>query len=265
MDDRIAVFHTGTRYVTATQGATSMGILFLNDACSEKQEGLLATKWQIPQLPPLFVPRPRLVEQMHAAVARRLTLLSAPAGFGKTTLLAEWCRSTHLAVTWLSLEAADNEPTRFIAYLLAAVRQSEPRLALSSSPHLTDARTSAIEAILTHLINDLAAPAEREQVVVLDGYHLISSDTIHQAIGFLLEHLPESLHLVIATRGDPPFPLARWRGQGYLAELRTEALRFEEWEVVRLLQQTDLALTQDVVDQIAGRTEGWITGVQLAA
>jgi LuxR family maltose regulon positive regulatory protein len=238
---------------------------FLNDARSEKQEGLLATKWQIPQLPPLFVPRPHLIEQMRAAVARRLTLLSAPAGFGKTTLLAEWCRSTHLAVTWLSLEAADNEPTRFLAYLLATVRQGDPRLAPCPSPHLTDVHPSALEAILTHLINDLAAPAEREQVVVLDGYHLISSDMIHQAVGFLLEHLPESLHLVIATRADPPFPLARWRGQGHLAELRTEALRFAEREVARLLQQADLALSEDVVDQVAGRTEGWITGVQLAA
>src|SRR5215469_4658123 len=265
MDDRIAVFHTGTRYVTATQGATSMGILFLNDACSEEQGRLLATKWQIPRLPPLFVPRPHLIEQMHAAVARRLTLLSAPAGFGKTTLLAEWGRSTHLAVSWLSLEAEDNEPTRFLAYLLAAVRQSEPRLPPYSSPHPTDARTPAIEAILTHLINDLAASAEREQVVVLDGYHLMSSDTIHQAVSFLLEHLPESLHLVIATRGDPPFPLARWRGQGHLAELRTEALRFSEQEVARVFQQTDLALTEDAIYQLAERMKGWITGVQLAA
>jgi len=242
-----------------------MGRLFLNDARSQEQGLLLATKWHIPQLPSLFVPRPHLIEQVRAAVARRLTLLSAPAGFGKTTLLAEWCRSTHLAVTWLSLEAADDEPTRFLAYLLATVRQGDPRLAPCPSPHLTDVHPPALEAILTHLINDLAAPAEREQVVVLDGYHLISSDTIHQAVGFLLEHLPESLHLVIATRADPPFPLARWRGQGHLAELRTEALRFAEQEVVRLLQQTDLALSEDVVYQIAGRTEGWITGVQLAA
>jgi LuxR family maltose regulon positive regulatory protein len=242
-----------------------MGSLFLNDACSQEQGRLLATKWQIPQLPPLFVPRPHLIEQMQAAVARRLTLLSAPAGFGKTTLLAEWCRSTHLAVTWLTLEAEENEPTRFLTYLLATVRQGEPCLAPCPSPHLTEVHPPALEAILTHLINDLAAPAEREQVVVLDGYHLISSDTIHQAVGFLLEHLPESLHLVIATRADPPFPLARWRGQGHLAELRTEALRFAEQEVARLLQQTDLALSEDVVYHITGRTEGWITGVQLAA
>jgi LuxR family maltose regulon positive regulatory protein len=211
-----------------------MGRLFLNDARSQEQGLLLATKWHIPQFPPLFVPRPHVVEQVRTAVARRLTLLSAPAGFGKTTLLAEWCQSTHLAVTWLSLEAADNEPTRFLAYLLAIVRQGDSRLAPCPLPHLTDVHPSVIEAILTHLINDLAAPAEREQVVVLDSYHLISSDTLHQAVGFLLEHLPESLHLVIATLADPPFPLARWRGQGHLAELRTEALRFAEREVARL-------------------------------
>ena len=226
---------------------------------------LLATKWQIPRLPALHVPRPRLIERMHAAVTRRLVLVTAPAGFGKTTLLAQWCSTTEVPVTWLSLEEAENEPNRFLAYLLTAMLPGDPRPASGPWLSLTDAWTPASETILTHLINDLAVQDEPERVFVLDGYHLITNATIHHMICFLLEHLPAHLHLVIATRADPPFPLARWQAQGYLIELKREALRFSETEIATFLHLAGLAPAEDLPARIAQRTEGWITGIQLAA
>jgi LuxR family maltose regulon positive regulatory protein len=232
---------------------------------SREHTPLLTTKWQIPQLPAVYVPRPHLVEQMRAAMTRRLLLISAPAGFGKTALLAEWCRSTDLAVTWLSLSPTDNEPERFFTYLLAALQRHEPSLgSRSSSFSLPEHRPTTGEDILIHLINDLASHTERERVVVLDHYHLITNDALHQAVCFLLEHLPLQTHLVIGTRADPPFPLARWRAQGRLAELRSEALRFSDTEVKTFLRLADLSLSEDLPYQIAQRTEGWVAGVQLA-
>src|SRR5262249_14281273 len=189
---------------------------------------LLTTKFQVPQLPPHYVPRSRLVEQLRAAVTRPLTLISASAGFGKTALLAEWCRSTDLAVTWLSLEPADNEPGRFFTCLLAALQRYVPLLASPPSLTVPEHRPTTVEEILTRLINDLASHSERELVVVLDSYQLITNDALHQAMSFLLEHLPDQMHLIIGTRATPPFPLARWRAQGRLAELESSALRFSE-------------------------------------
>src|SRR5258708_10321904 len=175
---------------------------------------LLVTKWQAPQLPSSYIQRRRLLEQMHQALTRQLVLLSAPAGSGKTTLLADWCASRTRRVAWLSLEPADNDPERFLWYLIAALQQVDPQLGKTAAMQL-DARHQPVqEALLTSLINDLAANVSTDLVLILDAYQVITHEAIHQAMTFVVEHLPLQVHLVIATRMDPPWPLAQWRGQG---------------------------------------------------
>ncbi|HEC35620.1 MAG TPA: LuxR family transcriptional regulator, partial [Anaerolineae bacterium] len=197
---------------------------------------LLQTKLYIPPVRPILVPRPRLIERLNAGLDRKLTLISAPAGFGKTTLLSEWAASCDRPVAWLSLDEGDNDPARFLAYLVAALQTVEPDIGAGVLAALQSPQPPPMEAVLTALINDIAAiphpvgaglaPAQggdrngRPCVLVLDDYHLITAQSIHEAITFLLEHLPPDLRLVIATRADPPLPLARLRARDQLTELR---------------------------------------------
>jgi LuxR family maltose regulon positive regulatory protein len=226
---------------------------------------LLATKLHVPAPRGQLVPRPHLLDRPGPAPP--LTLVSAPAGFGKTTLLAEWIarsmrREPAMHVGWLSLDDGDNDPSRFLTYVVAAL-WSLNKIGEESLSALHDALP--VDVALTALIND-AATAPGPIVLVLDDYHVIDARPVHQAVGFLLDHLPEQFHLAIASRSDPPLPLARLRSRGQLAELRAADLRFTREEAVDFLNRAmGLALSTDDIAALETRTEGWIAGLQLAA
>ena len=232
---------------------------------------LLTTKLYIPPVRPELVPRPRLVERLNAGLHRKLTLVSAPAGFGKTTLVSEWVHGLEVVrrppqrVAWLSLDESDNDPTRFLAYLIAALRTIEADIGRGPLSALQSPQPPPLEAILTVLINEIAGISDRI-VLVLDDYHLIETQSIHDALTFLLRHLPPQLHLVITTREDPPLLLTRLRARGQLTELRATDLRFTSSEAAAFLNQVmDLNLSTEDTAVLETRTEGWIAGLQLAA
>ena len=228
---------------------------------------LLATKLHVPRPRPGFVPRPRLAGALDEGLARRLILVCAPAGSGKTTLLAGWAPSGNRPVAWLSLDAADNDPVRFWRHTVAALDRARPGIAERVGPLLGPPAPPSFEGLVTALINDLAAqPGDGEVLLVLDDYHLIDAQPVHVSLGFLLEHLPRGLHLVLASRADPPLPLARLRAGGQLAELRAADLRFTAAEAAALLRESAGAdLPAAAVAALAARTEGWVAGLQLAA
>jgi LuxR family maltose regulon positive regulatory protein len=226
---------------------------------------LLATKLYMPPSRPELVPRPRLIEQLNQGVQRRLTLISAPAGFGKTTLVSAWIKETGIPAAWLSLDAEDNDPARFLAYLVAALQSVEDGLGAGLTDSLLSAAPPTREEVLTTLINQVDA-LTRGLLLVFDDYHLITAEAVHEGVAFLLEHLPPQVRLVIATRADPPLPIARLRGRGQLTELRQTDLRFSPEEAAAFLKQvTTLDLTTEDVAALTARTEGWISGLQMAA
>jgi len=232
---------------------------------------LLETKLYIPRSRSGLVLRPRLSERLDQGTASKLVLVSAPAGFGKTTLLTEWLAARPAALAgqrlaaWLSLDRGDNDPAAFWAYVIAALRTvasgiGENALALLDSP-----QPAPIETVLTTLLNDLGAVAG-EIVLVLDDYHVIDAGDVQDGMTFLLDHLPPWLHLVIASRADPALPLARMRARGELAEIRAAELRFTDDEAAAYLNDMmGLKLTARDVAALEGRTEGWIAALQLAA
>jgi LuxR family maltose regulon positive regulatory protein len=249
---------------------------------------LLTTKLYIPSLSPNMVERPHLVKRLDEGLrlGHRMTLVSAPAGFGKTTLVSEWVHaiggvsppiaavggvSPPLAIAWLSLDEGDNDLVRFLTYLIAAlgrVEAVEATIGKGALGMLRSPQPPPIEALLISLINEVAAVLNRI-ILVLDDYHLIEAQPIHDALTFLLEHLPppeRGLHLVIATRDDPHLPLARLRARGQLTELRAADLRFDSSEAAEFLNQTmGLDLSAEDIAALESRTEGWIAGLQLAA
>ncbi len=235
---------------------------------------VLATKLFAPARRPQLVARPRVAERLDSTLdaGHRLTLVSAPAGFGKTTLLSDWLtdldrRQGHTRVGWLSLDDGDNDLTRFVAHLVAALQRAE----LDVDAAVLESLSSApVGAALTPLVNDLARAGEQEPgkqwIVVLDDYHAIGASEVHELMTFLLDHLPDHLHLVISTRSDPPLPLARLRSRGQLSEMRAAELRFTAAEAGEFLNRVmGLELTAADVDALEDRTEGWIAGLQLAA
>ena len=238
---------------------------------------ILVTKFFVPAARPELVLRPRLIEQLNGGLHRKLTLISAPAGFGKTTVVTEWLdnlqgnthqeKPTNIRIAWLSLDESENNPARFLTYFIAALNQIDGLDALGdgSLTMLQSPQLPPIDAILTLFINDLAAIPSRI-IFVLDDYHLIDTQTIQDILSFLLENLPPQLHLVITTREDPLLPLPRLRSRGQLTELRAADLRFTFTEAAEFLNQVmglDLS-TEDIV-ALEARTEGWIAGLQLAA
>ena len=226
---------------------------------------LLSTKMTIPRTQLKLVERPHLVAQLDSGLRRRLTLVSAPAGFGKTTLVAAWADGLDVPVAWLSIDGGDNDPARFLSYLIAAFGHTETELSDHNLAFPNDAATSRQETVLTALINALNRVTD-DRFLVLDDYHLITSAQVHSAVEFLLDHLPPNLHMVIATRADPPLPLARLRGRGHLVELRAADLRFTEAEAVAFLADVmGLTLRPQDVARLTRRTEGWIVGLQMAA
>jgi LuxR family maltose regulon positive regulatory protein len=232
---------------------------------------ILTTKLHIPSPRPNLVPRQRLLERLDQGLQCRLTLVSAPAGFGKTTLLSEWIRglqtggSPSIRAAWISLDEADNDPARFSAYLAASLRGVGEGIDQLGERGIEWAGSSIPESHLVRLINRAAA-LPHTVVLVLDDYHLITSQAIHDAVTFLIDHLPENLHLVLATRADPPLALPRLRARGHLIELRQSDLRFTREEVATFLRSVmGFALSAWDVDALEARTEGWIAGLQMAA
>jgi LuxR family transcriptional regulator, maltose regulon positive regulatory protein len=229
-------------------------------AAAGEPDALLATKLHLPGVRPGFVPRPRLLDRLTAGLAGSLTLVCAPAGFGKTALLADWARGSRRPVAWLSLDAGDNDPGRFWRYVAAALERARPGLA---EPVAAVAGSS--EAVITTLVNRLAAASD-PVALVLDDYHLIEAPPVHRSVEALLEHPPPGLRLVLASRADPPLALARLRAGGQLTELRAADLRFTEEEAATLLRAALGAdLPEGAAAALAARTEGWAVGLQLAA
>jgi LuxR family maltose regulon positive regulatory protein len=234
--------------------------------------GLLTTKLHVPSPRPNLVPRPHLIERLDQGLrrGRKLTLISAPAGFGKTTLVAAWLHrgdemSASPRAAWLSLDAGDNDPARFFTYLITALQMIKADIGRGLLDTFKAPHMPPLEPLLTTLINEMASLSGR-MILVLDDYHLIENPSIHRALNFLLDHLPQPMHLVIATRSDPPLHLARLRGRAQLTELRLTDLRFSLEEAARFLNQAmGLALSNEGVAALASRTEGWITGLQMAA
>src|SRR5205807_1392951 len=226
---------------------------------------ILATKLYIPRLRPKVVSRPRLIERLNEGLYRKLTLISAPAGFGKTTLVSEWVEGIERATAWLSLDEGDNDPTRFLTYLVAALQTIAATLGEGVLGVLQSPQPPPPEAMLTALLNDITTILD-DFVLVLDDYHVIDAKPVDQALTFLLEHLPPHMHLVIATREDPALPLARLRARGQLTELRVIDLRFTHAEAAGFLNQVmGLNLSAQDIAALETRTEGWIAGLQLAA
>ncbi len=230
---------------------------------------LIITKLYIPPARPELVSRPRLVERLNASLARKLTLISAPAGFGKTTLLNEWVhrgrRQGPLPVAWLSLDQDDNDPTRFWTYLIAALQTVRPSLGEAALAALQSPQPPPIQALLTNLINQIASSPDPIHLV-LDDSHLITLAAINDALIFVLDNMPPQLHLVVAGRADPPWPLARLRARRQMVELRADELRFTPQETRTFFNDVlDLALLPEHVAALEARTEGWIAGLQLAA
>ena len=226
---------------------------------------LLGTKLFRPTLRASLVPRPHLVRTILAGLQGKLTVIAAPAGFGKTTLISAALAQTELAAAWLTLDAADNDPARFLQYLLTALETVGVHLPAAAAPRPAAPPGVGLEPMMVVLVNALAAVREH-RVLVLDDYHLIDAPQIHQALALLLDHLPPSLHLVIVSRADPPLPLARLRSRGELCELRAADLRFTLAEAQAFLTELmQLPLTAADVAALETRTEGWIAGLQFAA
>lgn len=228
---------------------------------------LLRTRLYFPAARPERVFRPRLVERLEAGLQGALTLVSAPAGYGKTTLLAEWRAGAgrETPAAWLSLDAGDNDPARFLQYLSAALEGLQEGLLENTQALLQATQIPPQETILTVLLNELAAFPE-DFVLVLDDYHWISEQAVHAALDFLLEHLPPIMHLVLLTRADPPLPLARLRARGQLTEIRAQHLRFTAAETTKFLAGVmRLQLEARHIARLETRIEGWPAGLHLAA
>ncbi len=226
---------------------------------------ILATKLYIPPPRPKVVLRPRLIERLNEGLHRKLTLISAPAGFGKTTLLSEWLAGCERPAAWLSLDEGDNDPARFLAYLVAALQTIAPNIGEGVLGVLQSPQLPPTESILTALLNEITTLPD-DFVLVLDDYHVIDARAVDDALAFLIEHLPPQMHLIIATREDPHLPLARLRARGQLSELRATDLRFTPSEAAVFLNQAmGLNLSAEDVAALETRTEGWIAGLQLAA
>ena len=232
---------------------------------TELSTPLLKTKIFPPRLPGEFIHRPRLTDRINQGVKCPLTLITAPAGFGKTNLLIEWTRETNLPVAWLTLDRDDNELSRFIRYAIGALQIVEPGLGEEAIDLLASSQGDGWKTGLTLLINELAA-FPKEVIVVLDDFHALENSTILQRFDFFLKHAPPNLHIIIASRSEPEVDLAFLRAKGRVVELGVDDLRFTDPEVVQYFQRAiGLELPPETVQALEERTDGWITSLQMAA
>src|SRR6266540_4516463 len=223
------------------------------------QEGdpQIATKFYVPRPRVQLVSRSRLLARLAQGMVGALTLVSAPAGFGKTTLLSQWLAQSGTPVAWLSLERADNDPVRFLSYLIAALQRLDQSIGTTALALLQTPQPAPPETVLAVLTNDLTSLEGGDFALVLDDYHVIEAPPIHRALAYLVEHRPPQMHLILATRADPPLPLAR---------LRAAELRFDVQEVGAFLHTLiGLNLPPEDIAALEQRTEGWVAGLQLAA
>jgi LuxR family maltose regulon positive regulatory protein len=249
-----------TRGSDSTEGGQQVDRIVL-----QQREPLLRTKFFIPTVRLRQVARPAIIERINDCLNKALILVSAPAGFGKTTLLAEWAAQTDSPIAWLSLDSGDNDPHRFVSYLISALSGALPNLKTSTSLLLQSPQPIPLQTILASLINDLIEQSH-PLTVVLDDYQFIENQAVNEVVTYLLDNHPPQMHLVIATRSDPALPLARLRGRDQLVEIRTEDLRFTPQETSEFLNQVmRLDLTLEDIAALESRTEGWIVGLQMAA
>jgi LuxR family maltose regulon positive regulatory protein len=226
---------------------------------------LLTSKFFYPPHRLDFVQRPHLLTSLDAGLRGKLTLVSAPAGFGKTTVVSEWIRDCDHPAAWLSLDQNDNDPSRFLIYLIAALQRIDPEIGVDVQAALEESLSPRFDILLTRLISELEGLSGKS-ILILDDYHLIDSKPVHEAINFLIEYLPPSIHLVISGRTDPPLPISRLRVQGQVNEVRTSQLRFTKKEVATFLNDLmGLELSADGIAALEARTEGWIASLKLAA
>jgi LuxR family maltose regulon positive regulatory protein len=234
---------------------------------------LLTTKLNIPKLRSTLISRRRLVEKFHQGLSRRLTLISAPAGFGKTTLVVDGLNQLpgDLQIYqpehsgWISLDDEDNEPSRFMQYLVAAIQAVSPGFGVDLQSALDQGPHPDIQAITRELLNQVA-DLGKPLLIVLDDYHLIQNPKIHQILQTSIDYLPPQIHLILTTRQDPPLSLPRWRARSWMSEFSAADLRFNPTETSNFLQHTmQLEISQEAVDLLESRTEGWVAGLQLAA
>jgi len=226
---------------------------------------LLATKLFPPRPRVDLVHRERLIELLRTGVSAPLTVVRAPAGWGKSTLVAEWVHRDRVPVGWVSLDAGDDDPHRFWAYLLTAVDRALPGAAAPALRRLSGAGSQILRDVVPVLVNELAMSG-RDLVLVLDDYHLVTDPEVHRGMATMLEHPPPSLHVVLLTRAHPPLPLARWRARDRLVELDVGQLRFTEREALELLNgRARLGLSAQHIGSLLDRTEGWAAGLHLAA
>lgn len=222
-------------------------------------------KLNLPPLGPNLIRRSRLTERLNEGIHRKLTLVSASAGFGKTTMVSEWLSGLSLPAAWVSLEEGDNDPERFLTYLVAALQKAGIPLGESMFNLLQTPQPFPVELLLTILLNGINSVHE-PLILVLDDYHLIHAKPVDHIITYLLDHLPSQMHLVVITREDPQFPLSRLRAQNQLNELRVIDLRFTSFETSEFLAKVmDVTLSTKEIDLLEARIEGWIAGLQLAA
>jgi len=226
---------------------------------------IISTKLSIPPLRSRLVQRPRLILKLKQGLEYGFVLISAPAGYGKSTLLSAWLNRNECSAAWLSLDDSDNDPTRFLTYLSAAFHSAYPSMDNLFINNIGFNTQPDVESLLTPLINHLNQ-LETPFCLILDDYHVIQNQVVHQAVNFLLENRPPEMHMVIATRADPPLPLARLRARSDMLELRLADLRFTEQEAADFLNHTmGLKITSEDVSRLTKRTEGWIAGLQMAA
>lgn len=232
---------------------------------------LLRTKFLAPRPRPDLLPRPRLLDWLESNTDKRLTLLSAPAGYGKTTLLADFINASHRPFAWYTLDAQDSDPTVFLTYLIESLRSMKRApesltraIGQTAQSLLASAETNiSPQRVLTVLINELAEQIEVPWLVVLEDYHFVTSPVVHQLLDFLLENAPESLHVILSTRADPPLALARLRARGQLAELRAASLRFRKDEVSKWMRSDLPELSSENLSLLSEKTEGWAAALQI--
>ncbi|MFC1619762.1 hypothetical protein ACFL45_07430, partial [Candidatus Neomarinimicrobiota bacterium] len=226
---------------------------------------LLRTKLNVPLPRSNWINRPHLLKKLDKVAEGTLILVSAPPGFGKTALLSEWIHQSGFAAAWLSLDTSDNDPARFLRYVINALQTIEKNIGRTALAELQSPQLPTPDRLLTNLINDIAA-LPGQMVLVLDDYQLIDDPQIHGMVEFILDHLPSQLYLAIATRADPPLSIARLRVQEQLVEIRATDLSFNAKETTSFLNDSmTLGLTTQDISRLAIRTEGWIAGLQLAA